>query len=81
MVPENIHPPPPHGRDRNFQGGEGVNLPNFPGKGGGLTIGKYFQRVLVAHERVTKKKTKIYHDNFICKDIKYEPLMTCLKFV
>ena len=36
VVPENIHtPPPPHGRDRIFQGGGGVNLPNFPvGRGG-----------------------------------------------
>ena len=40
VVPENIHYPPPplrpHGRDRIFQGGWGVNLPNFPvGRGGG----------------------------------------------
>ena len=36
VVPENILPPPrPHGRDRIFQGGWGVNLPNFPvGRGG-----------------------------------------------
>ena len=28
--------PPPHGRDRIFQGEGGVNLPNFPvGSGGG----------------------------------------------
>ena len=31
--------------------------------GGGCTIGKYFQRVLVTRKRVTKKKnTKIYHN-------------------
>ena len=57
VVPENIHYPPPplrpHGRDRIFQGGWGVNLPNFPvGRGGGVTIGKYFQRVLVTRKRV-----------------------------
>ena len=32
-VPENLHPPPPHGRDWIFRGG--VNLPNFlVGRGG-----------------------------------------------
>ena len=67
MVRENIHIPPPHGRDRIFQGEGGVNLPNFPvgsGEGGGgVTIGKYFQRVLVTRERVTKKK----HNNLFAK--------------
>ena len=62
VVPENIHYPPPprrrpHGRDRIFQGGWGVNLPNFPvGIGGGVTIGKYFQRVLVTRKRVKHEK-------------------------
>ena len=55
VVPENIHYPPPlrpHGRDRIFQGGWEVNLPNFPVGRGGVTIGKYFQRVLVTRKRV-----------------------------
>jgi len=38
-----------------FPRGKGVNLSNFPGDGGGCTRGKYFQWVLVAHERVIKK--------------------------
>ena len=41
-----------------FPRGKGVNLSNFPGDGEGrCTIGKYFQWVLVAHERVIKKKS------------------------
>ena len=74
-----IFPPPPHGRDRIFQGEGGVNLPNFPvgsggggGGGGGGTIGKYFQRVLVTRERVTKKKHKNLPQQFICEDIKHD---------
>ena len=69
-------PPPTHGRDRIFQGEGGVNLPNFPvgsgGGGGGVTIGKYFQRVLVTRERVTKKKHKNLPQQFICEDIKHD---------
>ena len=35
--------PYPPWKDRIFQGGGGVNLPNFPvGRGGGVTTGKYF---------------------------------------
>ena len=69
--------PPSHGRDRIFQGEGGVNLPNFPvgsGEGGGgkVTIGKYFQRVLVTGERVTKKKHKNLPQQFICEDIKHD---------
>ena len=58
-----------HGRDQIFQGGGGVNLPNFP-VGRGCTRGKYFQRVLMMHKRVKKKQ----HTNsqFICEDIKHE---------
>ena len=51
---------PPHGRDRIFQGG------------GGVTIGKYFQRVLVMRKRVTKKKHKNLPRQFICEDIKHD---------
>ena len=51
-------PPPPHGRGRVFQGGGGGNLPNFPVGRGGVTIGKYFQRVLMTRKRVSKKKHK-----------------------
>ena len=48
-------PPPRKGPD--FPGGRRVNLPNFQ-VGRGVTIGKYFQRVLVMRKRVTKKKNK-----------------------
>ena len=68
-----ISPPPPtHGRDRIFQEEGGVNLPNFPVGSGGVTIGKYFQRVLVTRERVTKKKHKNLPQQFICEDIKHD---------
>ena len=33
----------------------------------GCTIGEYFPRVLMMHKRVTKKNTKIYHDNLFAK--------------
>ena len=66
---QKISIPPPHGRDRNFPGGRGVNLPNFPVRRGGVTIGKYFQRVLVTHKRVTKKKHKNLPRQYICEDI------------
>ena len=60
-VPENIHtPPPPHRRDQIFQWG------------GGVTIGKYFQRVLVTRKRVTKKKHTSLPQQFICEDIKHD---------
>ena len=73
MVPENIHtPPPPQGRDGVFPGGGGVNLPNFPLGRGGVTIGKYFQRVLVTRKRVTEKKHKKLPRQFICEDIKHD---------
>ena len=58
VVPENIHTPPRKGSD-------------FPG-GGGVTIGKYFQRVLVMRKRVTKKKHKNLPRQFICEDIKHD---------
>ena len=67
----NIHTPPPHGRDRIFQWGRGVSLPNFR-VGRGVTIGKYFQRVLVTRKRVTKKKHKNLPRQFICEDIKHD---------
>ena len=69
VVPENIHTPPRKGSD--FPGGRWVNLPNFP-VGRGVTIGKYFQRVLVTRKRVTKKKHKNLPGQFICKHIKHD---------
>ena len=55
-----------------FSRGEGgVNLPNFP-VGRGVTIGKYFQRVLVTRKRVTKKEHKNLPRQFICEDIKHD---------
>ena len=40
-------PPPRHGRDRIFQGGGGGSICLIFQWGGGITIGKYFQRVFV----------------------------------
>ena len=69
---QKISIPPPKGSD--FPGGRGVNLPNFPvGRGGGgVTIGKYFQRVLMTHKRVRKRKHKNLPRQFICEDIKHD---------
>ena len=74
MVPENIHTlPPPHGRERIFQGGGGSICLIFQWGGGGwVTVGKYFQRVLVTRKRVTKKKHKNLPRQFICEDIKHD---------
>ena len=74
VVPENILPPPPrpHGRDRIFQGGWGSICLIFQWEGGGVTIGKYFQRVLVTRKRVTKKTHKNLPRQFICEDIKHD---------
>ena len=67
------YPTPPHGKDRIFQRGrEGVNLPKFPVGRGGITIGKYFQRVLVTCNTVAKKKNKKLQRQFICEDIKHD---------
>ena len=62
VVPENIHTPPPT-EEIGFPGGGG---------GGAVTIGKYFQRVLVTRKRVTKKKHKNLPRQFICEDIKHD---------
>ena len=63
--------PPRKGSD--FPGGGGVDLPNFSlGRGGGVTIGKYFQRVPVTRKRVTKEKHKNLPRQFICEDIKHD---------
>ena len=72
VVPENIHTTPTEGIGFS-RGGRGVNLPNFRvGRGGGVTIGKYFQRVLVTRKRVTKKKHKNLLRQFICENIKHD---------
>ena len=52
------YPPPPT---------EGIGFSR-----GKVTIGKYFQRVLVTGERVTKKKHKNLPQQFICEDIKHD---------
>ena len=67
-----VLPPSPHGRNRIFQRGGGVNLPNFPVGRGEVTIGKYFLRVLVTRNRVTKKKHKNLPRQFICEYIKHD---------
>ena len=64
---------PPSRNGSDFPGGRGgVNLPNFPVGRGEVTIGKYFQRVLVTFKRVTKKKHKNLPRQFICEDIKHD---------
>ena len=45
----------------------GVNLPILQVGGRVCTKGKYFQRVLVMHKRVTKKKYKNVPQQFICE--------------
>ena len=69
--------PPRKGSD--FPGGGGVNLPNFP-VGRGVTIGKYFQRVLVTRKRVTKKKHKNLPRQFICEDMKHDESWRATKY-
>ena len=53
------YPSPPRGGDQfsGGGGGGGVNLPNFQ-RGVGWAIGKFFQRVLMTHKNVAKKKHK-----------------------
>ena len=63
------YPPPRKGSD--FPGGGGSICLIFQW-GGGVTIGKYFQRVLVTRKRVTKKKHKNLPRQFICEDIKHD---------
>ena len=68
-----ISPPPTEGI--GFSRGKGASIClNFQWEagGGGVTIGKYFQRVLVTRERVTKKKHKNLPQQFICEDIKHD---------
>ena len=59
----------PHGRDQIFQGEGGSICLIFQWEGG-VTMGKNFQRVLMMHKRVTKKKHKNLPQQFICEDIK-----------
>ena len=61
-----------HGRDRILQGGGGGSMCLIFQWGGGVTIGKYFQRVLVTRKRVTKKKHKNLPWQIICEDIKHD---------
>ena len=62
--------PPQKGLD--FPGGEGESICLIFQWGRGVTIGKYFQRVLVTRKRViTKKKHKTLPRQFICEDIKH----------
>ena len=71
VVPENIHTPPPT-EGIGFSRGEGESICLIFQWGRGVTIGKYFQRVLVTRKRViTKKKHKTLPWQFICEDIKH----------
>ena len=64
-------PPPPQGRDRIFQGGGGVNLPNFP-KGEAGHHREIFPEGSRDARRVTKKKhKKLPQQLFICEYIKH----------
>jgi len=71
VVPENIHTPPPT-EGIGFSRGDRRSICLIFQWGGGVTIGKYFQRVLVTHKRVTKKKQKFTTLIFICEDIKHD---------
>jgi len=62
--------PPQKGSD--FPGGKGRSICLILQWGGGVTIGKYFQRVLVTRKRVTKEKHKNLPRQFICEDIKHD---------
>ena len=65
-----IPPPLPHGRDRIFQRGGGINLPNFPvGRGGHHK--EIFPEGSRDAQRVTKKKHKKLPRQFIYEDIKH----------
>ena len=74
VVPENIHtpPPPPATEGFGFSRGEGGSICPIFQWGGGVTIGKYFQRVLVTRKRVTKKKHKKLPQQLICEDMKHD---------
>ena len=65
--------PPPPTEGIGFSRGKGASICLiFQWEAGGVTIGKYFQRVLVTRERVTKKKHKNLPQQFICEDIKHD---------
>ena len=72
VVPENIHTPPPTEEIGFSRGGGGPMCLIFQWGGGAVTIGKYFQRVLVTRKRVTKKKHKKLPRQFIYEDIKHD---------
>ena len=76
MVPENINTPPPPPEGIGFSMGKGGSICLIfqweAGGGGGVTIGKYFQRVVVTRKRVTKKKHNNSPRQFICEDIKHD---------
>ena len=64
-------PPPWKGSDFPGEGGVGQFALFSSGEEGGK-VGKYFQRVLVARKRVTKKKHRNLRWQFICEDIKHD---------
>ena len=68
---QKISIPPPQ-KGSHFSGGRGASICLIFQWGGGVTIGKYFQRVLVTRKRVTKKKHKNLPRQFICEDIKHD---------
>ena len=65
-------PPPPATEGFGFSRGEGGSICPIFQWGGGVTIGKYFQRVLVMRKRVTKKKHKKLPQQLICEDMKHD---------
>ena len=72
VVPENILPPPAPTEGIGFSRGDGGSICLIFQWGGGVTIGKYSQRVLVTRKRVTKKTHKNLPRQFICEDIKHD---------
>ena len=65
-------PPAPHWKIRQIDLPPPLENPIPSVWGVGVTIGKYFQRVLVTRKRVTKKKHKNLPRQFICEDIKHD---------
>ena len=72
MVPENIHNPPLHGRDRIFQGGGEAICLIFQWRGGGGHHREIFPEASRDAQEGNKEKHKNLPRQFICEDIKHD---------